>query len=67
MAQEVLSTIAPGAIGYAEKTVVEKLLNAKTYPISPKEMIGFKVPDDSVVAGNPARIIRSASRSSVDS
>lgn len=42
IAQEVLSTIAPGSIGYAEKTVVEKLLNAKTHPISPKEMIGFK-------------------------
>lgn len=42
MAQEVLSTVTPGSIGYAEKKVVEKLLNAKTYPISPKEMIGFR-------------------------
>lgn len=42
MAREVLSTVTPGSIGYAEKREVEKLLNAKTYPISPKEMIGFK-------------------------
>lgn len=42
MAWKVLSTVTLGSIGYAEKRVVEKLLNAKTYPISPKEMIGFK-------------------------
>ena len=36
-----LSTVTPGSYGYAEKSDVEKLLNAKTYPISPKEMIGF--------------------------
>ena len=41
-AQEVLSTVTPGSIGYAEKRDVEKLLNAKTYPISPKDMTGFK-------------------------
>lgn len=41
-AQEVLSTVTPGSIGYAEKREVEKLLSAKTYPISPKEMTGFK-------------------------
>ena len=42
MAREVLSTVTPGSIGYTEKSDVEKLLNAKTYPISPKEMMGFK-------------------------
>ncbi len=42
MAQEVLSTVTPGSIGYAEKSEVEKLLNAKPYPLSPKELIGFK-------------------------
>lgn len=41
-AREVLSTVTPGSIGYAEKREVEKLLNAKIYPISPKDMIGFK-------------------------
>ena len=41
-AQEVLSAVTAGSIGYAEKRVVEKLLSAKTYPISPKDMIGFK-------------------------
>ena len=40
--QDVLSTVTPGSIGYTEKKVVEKLLSAKTYPITPKEMIGFK-------------------------
>ena len=42
MAQEVLSAVTAGSIGYAEKRVVEKLLSAKTHPISPKDMIGFK-------------------------
>lgn len=42
MAREVLSTITPSSIGYTEKRMVEKLLSAKTYPISPKEMKGFK-------------------------
>ena len=37
IAQEVLSTIAPGSIGYAEKTVVEKLLNAKRTPFRPRK------------------------------
>ena len=41
-AQEVLSAVTAGSIGYAEKRVVEKLISAKTHPISPKDMIGFK-------------------------
>ena len=40
-AQEVLSAVTAGSIGYAEKRVVEKLLSAK-HIISPKDMIGFK-------------------------
>ncbi len=41
-AQEVLSNVPSGSYGYSEKTDVEKLLNAKTYHVTPKEMIGFK-------------------------
>lgn len=41
-AREALSAISPSSYGYAEKCAVEKLLDAKTYPISPEEMIGFK-------------------------
>lgn len=39
---EALSTIPPTLYGYAEKRVVEKLLNAPTYPVTPEEMIGFR-------------------------
>lgn len=41
-AREALSTITPGSYGFAEKKDVEKLLSAKTYPISPEEMVGFR-------------------------
>ena len=39
---EALSTLTPKSYGYAEKNMVEKLVNAKTYPITPKDMIGFR-------------------------
>ena len=42
IAWEALSTLTPKSYGYAEKNMVEKLLNAKTYPITPKDMIGFR-------------------------
>ena len=42
IAWEALSTLTPESYGYAEKNMVEKLLNAKTYPITPKDMIGFR-------------------------
>ncbi len=42
IAWEALSTLTPKSYGYAEKKMVEKLLNAKTYPITPKDMIGFR-------------------------
>ena len=42
MARLALSTVIPGSYGYAEKRDVEKLLNAKAYPLTPKEMIGFR-------------------------
>ncbi len=42
IAWEVLSTLTPKSYGYAEKNMVEKLVNAKTYPITPKDMIGFR-------------------------
>ena len=41
-AWEVLSTVSPRSCGYAEKATVEKLLNAKAYPLTPEEMINFK-------------------------
>jgi len=41
-ARDVLSAVAPGSCGYVEKGEVEKLLNAKTYSVSPEDMIGFK-------------------------
>ena len=41
MAHEALSTVTPDSYGYAEKRDVEKLLSAKTLPITPQEMIGF--------------------------
>ena len=39
---DALSTISPKAYGYSEKGDVEKLLNAKVYPVIPEDMIGFK-------------------------
>ncbi|WP_290377347.1 DUF4893 domain-containing protein [uncultured Duncaniella sp.] len=42
IAWEVLSTLTPKSYGCVEKNMVEKLLNAKTYPITPKDMIGFR-------------------------
>jgi len=42
IAWEALSTLTPKSYGYAEKKMVEKLLNAKTHPITPKDMIGFR-------------------------
>ena len=42
IAWEALSTLTPKSYGYAEKNIVEKLVNAKTYPITPKDMIGFR-------------------------
>lgn len=41
-AWDALSTISPNSYGYSEKAAVEKLLNAKTYPITPKDLIGFR-------------------------
>lgn len=41
IAWEALSILTPKSYGYAEKNMVEKLLNAKTYPITPEDMIGF--------------------------
>lgn len=40
--REVLSAVSSGSYGYAEKGMVKKLLDAKTYPVTPEEMIGFK-------------------------
>ena len=42
IAWEALSTLTPKSYGYAEKNMVEKLLNAKTYSITPKDMIGLR-------------------------
>lgn len=42
IAWEALSTLTPKSYGYAEKNMVEKQLNAKTYSITPKDMIGFR-------------------------
>ena len=42
IAREVLSILTPKSYGYVEKNMVEKLLNAKTYPITPEDMIGFR-------------------------
>lgn len=41
-ALDALSTLTPNAYGYAEKAAVESLLNAKTYPILLKDLIGFR-------------------------
>lgn len=37
-----LSTVSPSSYGYNEKKVVEKLLNAETYPVTPRDLIGFR-------------------------
>lgn len=42
IAWEALSTLTPKSYGCVEKNMVEKLLNAKTYPITPKDIIGFR-------------------------
>lgn len=42
IAHNVLKTVVPSSYGYDEKKGVEKLINAKIYPISPVDMIGFK-------------------------
>lgn len=42
IAHDILKTVVPGSCGYDEKRGVERLLTAKTYPISPEEMTGFK-------------------------
>ena len=42
IAWEALSTLTPKSYGCVEKNMVEKLVNAKTYPITPKDMIGFR-------------------------
>lgn len=39
---EVLSTMSTTSYGYGEKAMVEKLLEAKTYPVTPESLIGFK-------------------------
>lgn len=41
-AREVLSAISSDSYGYAGKGAVRKLLDAKTYPVTPEEMIGFR-------------------------
>lgn len=40
-AWEALSTISPRSYGYAEKEDVGKLLDAKTYPVLPKDLVGL--------------------------
>lgn len=42
LAWNVLSSISPSSYGYKEKGDVERLLKAKTYPITPEDMVGFK-------------------------
>ena len=42
IAWEALSTLTPKSYGCVEKKMVEKLLNAKTHPITPKDIIGFR-------------------------
>lgn len=40
-ALETLSKVSPKSYGYAEKGMVEDLLNAKVYPVTPDDMLGF--------------------------
>lgn len=42
IAWDVLSTLSSESYGYAEKNMVEKLLNAKPCHITPEDMIGFR-------------------------
>lgn len=42
LAWNVLSSISPSSYGYKEKGDVERLLKAKTYPMTPEDMVGFK-------------------------
>lgn len=42
IAWEVLSTLTSKSIGYGERNEVERLLTAKTYKISPDDMVGFR-------------------------
>ncbi|MDO4932686.1 MAG: DUF4893 domain-containing protein [Prevotellaceae bacterium] len=39
---DILSTISPSSYGYTEKGMVEKLLNAKVYPITPRDLTAFR-------------------------
>lgn len=39
---EVLSTLTLKSYGYNERKEVERLLTAKTYPLTPEDMIGFR-------------------------
>jgi len=41
LVNEALSTVTESSYGYAEKNMVEKLLKARTYPVTPEEMSGF--------------------------
>ena len=40
-AWETMSAVSPSSYGYVENKVVKKLLEAKIYPLTPEEMIGF--------------------------
>lgn len=42
LVRNMLGTLIPASYGYKEKTDVERLLNAKTYPVTPEDMIGFR-------------------------
>lgn len=42
LASEALSELSPQSYGYDEKRMVEKLLDAKVYPLTPEDMIGFR-------------------------
>lgn len=42
LAWKALAGLSPKSYGYNEKRMVEKLLNAKVYPLTPEDMIGFK-------------------------
>lgn len=41
-AREVLATLTPESYGYSGKRMVEKLLNARTYPVTLDDMLGFR-------------------------
>lgn len=42
MAKEALSAVSRNSVGYADKEMVEKLLNSKTYPVTPEDLEGFR-------------------------